>query len=84
MPGKTTKTKKKKTMNVQVNCDQWPGFTDQELQDLICNHFRGVKTKKGRGKGKAKGQQQAHLYIGLGKNPMSFVVTLCPTYPCSG
>ena len=70
------------TINIQVNSDYWRGFTKQELQDLIGNHFRGEKKKKGQGKGKGKGAHEAQLYIGLGKNPMSFAVIVCPTYPC--
>jgi hypothetical protein len=84
MAGKARKKKGNphKSWDIHVNSDQWPGFTDKELQDLFSNHIRGEKSKKKAGRGKGKKSPEAHIYIGMGKNPMSFSITICPTYPC--
>lgn len=66
-------------IHVKLPRSQWRGFTDAQVQDLLGKHMNAKKGKKQRG----KKQPEAHIYLGMGKNPMSFAITICPQYPCS-
>lgn len=65
-------------IHVTLDDSKWPNFNVTDLQELFDKHMTGKKIKRGSGQA-----DETRIYVVLGKNPVTFSITICPEHPCS-